>query len=235
MSETELLVHRIAPFAARIANIRAAHRTGLMTDDGTIVNQCLDLDGELERWAAEPMQKCAYITLNTMAPSENVFQGRYHVYQDSWSAHLWNSYRCIRIIVNQTLRDHLSRASSAPIAHSTRAEYQKNDQKCRDVIREISEDICSSVCFCLGKAGSGLNSSLPYHRIEDRPFSNMKAVSRFFLIWPLFLAAGAHFASTAVQHFVIHQLEGIRGTMGIQQALWLVSTIKKVKRANNLE
>ena len=132
---------------ARFVQLSALVRTQPLVDGqpGTadVIREALKINKDLESW--ERRQHGAWSVAEEHAddffPPEAVFDGCYHVYDNTYIARVWNHYRWTRIMANQMLleaADHFP-ASSAPLIPDGQ---QPRSLEC---IRRLARDTLVSV------------------------------------------------------------------------------------------
>jgi hypothetical protein len=126
---------------ARTLHLRSAIKCGQVTDKKTILEAATGLDSELEAWRENLGSSWNYAVVQADDAIVDVcFNGLCHVYSNLWIAHIWNNWRSLRILVNETIveTDHGSEMPSAQVAASIL------------LIQELSTEICISVGNFLG-------------------------------------------------------------------------------------
>lgn len=189
-----------------------------VTYPATIIAAAVALDTELISWAIsippswEPTPVTAPLK-NQKDQGFGIYGDYYYAYTDLQISNIWNDYRATRytlheMIVNQLSMQHGGNGNQVP------SEYSKLGAKSEVIMKEIAEDICASVPYHIGVAGShspghGLNSSDSGH----------PAAAGYILTWHLFLAANCKFVPPSLRTWAIICMEKIGHSMGINQAL----------------
>ena len=207
----ELHLNKLAGIIISLSNIRAKIKDNIITDDPTIVSSLLEIESRLVKWDSESPAEWVY----TVVPSSEVDSGywdRYHIYRHVWMAASWNYYRCARILVNEGLLNHASRAF-ASASLFTPMEYHIQCCCSRGVLYQMSSDICASVSWFKHDQREG-SDNVP------------KGASSFLLLWPLYVAGAMDGADNHLRTWVIRQLEIIGSDLGVRQALALAKTLK---------
>ncbi|KAK3937231.1 hypothetical protein QBC46DRAFT_461014 [Diplogelasinospora grovesii] len=125
----------------RIVNLQAALNS---THSDFICTKAVEIDGDLEAWRDGVLrlpswQYCATIT---SVDDGAGFDGKRHIYPNLWVAEAWNSWRTLRILVNQIIVRSTSSEDSgySPVILS----------RVIEVIRQLSTDLCISACALAG-------------------------------------------------------------------------------------
>ena len=165
----------ISEISFRTINLRAALRSGEINDYAEIREIALELDHDLESWRAGMPEGWKYTSLSlcdTETYTDTLFAGRSHVYPNNWIADAWNSWRALRILVQQLILENEQSGTRPDTTQISRSV---------SVIRELSVDICVSILSLkdnpreLRDLGPGQHVSNPDHRY---PLPDTKAVSR---------------------------------------------------------
>ena len=207
----EIVASVLSGIIVRFCNLRGSMDS--MRDyrhSADIVLSALDIDAELESWAADCPDMYMYETVTLQTRSESVFSDNYHVYCNIWIATVWNHYRSIRILLNELVIEqlgHLKQCSEA--LPDFRGEhpsmfYERQIVVCRSSLLQLTQEICASVPFFLSHGVQG-----------DCP---PKAAGGNLLLWSLYTAGCTDVVSNVMRTWVIGNLESITETMGIQQA-----------------
>jgi hypothetical protein len=108
-----------------------------------MIREALEISEDLESWARRQESLWAFTEerVDDYFPPEAVFDGCYHVYDNTYFARVWNHYRWSHIMVNQMLLESSDRfpATSAPLVT---AEQQ---QRSLATIRRLARDTLVSV------------------------------------------------------------------------------------------
>ena len=94
----------ISELSYRLVNLRAAFKTGTITDPRIICETAFEIDDDLEAFRAGIPWYWEYTTVDaTDAPTGTFFDGKRHVYPNLWVAEVWNNWRTLRILINQII------------------------------------------------------------------------------------------------------------------------------------
>jgi hypothetical protein len=126
----------ISEISFRTINLRAALKSGEISDCAEIRQILLELDRDLESWRVALPDSWKYIVLKHGEDSDAVFAGQTHVYSNSWIGHAWNNWRVLRILIQQQM-----------VENEQHRPLPDNELIVRAmaVIHELSVDICISV------------------------------------------------------------------------------------------
>lgn len=198
------------------------------TNSAAIVSAALMIEASLATWAAD--NPYGYNTVPLMARSDAVFADYYHTYSSILTATSWNSYRSVRILLNELLIVQLSHLSQSEFQYEDEDEeflnlaqdsklllqqqYQSQIFHSRAVIVQLTQDICASVPYYLSDAPSGGHLLIEHPQSEQLP----RAACGNLLLWPLFTAACTNMVSNVMRTWVVQRLEKIADVAGIQQA-----------------
>ncbi|MCJ1434236.1 hypothetical protein MMC27_003603 [Xylographa pallens] len=185
------------------------------SDSARVVSVAFDIDAELADWAACCPEQYVYNTVTIQSRSESVFSDYYHTYDSIWTAWTWNSYRSVRILLNDMLLQQLAHLSQYPSNFQEPHEYstlryETQILRCKSLLVQLTQDICASVPFYLG-----------YYNQQDSLVSNQvtpAAAGGNLLLWPLYTAACTNVVSDMMRSWVIGRLHYIAEAMGIRQA-----------------
>jgi hypothetical protein len=182
---------------------------GNVTDPKEAIALLLPIDDMLQKWKDQlppawtpticdcPTQVNSLV--DSLTPDCNI-------YQDLWSASIWNNYRCVRILIHDTI---LSLSTDDP------SEWDDNMQSSAKIMHEMIMDICRSVPFHLGHNhmpnGKGLNTGA------------------YVIIWPLYMAGTQATMTTDQRKWVGRQLWNIGMQLGVRLALVLATSLRKAR------
>ncbi|OAL23091.1 hypothetical protein AYO22_06584 [Fonsecaea multimorphosa] len=126
----------ITEICIRVANLCAALKGQDVTDPQAIRAIALEIDADLESWRAGLPPTWAYGTVDVPdAANDTAFNRKKHVYTNLWNAEAWNSWRAVRVLVNQLILENEARSIEPDNALMALA---------LSVIRELCVDICVS-------------------------------------------------------------------------------------------
>lgn len=211
----ELPAHRLSIIVARLGDLRAAMKAKDITDPSFIVFSLLSIDAALSEWLTLLPQNWAYNNVDTTTESDMAYGSKCHVYRDIWIASIWNSYRCVRILCNESILGHLGRIPSSQ-SLSVGSDYSAQARLSRSLLDQLAYDVCQSV-----------NAYIGHPTVKDGHLSfECIALFGFYLIWPLYVAGNTIGAPSSLRLWVIRLLDGIGYSMGIQQASALAQMLQ---------
>ena len=157
----------IADVSFRLTNLRAAIKTGKMTDPIAIREAAKKVDSDLKsrREKLHPIANF-YAVKSANVPSEISYNGSCHVYSSDASANVWNNWRALRIIANQIVY-HYDEASVDPLSVDSSGEVALSDHPAVAVIREMSTDICISGTTLANSPRKFREAMTPYSHTND--------------------------------------------------------------------
>lgn len=123
----------------QLVNFRAAFENGDILDAHIIRDTAQKLDSKLETWRASVPSSWRYEIIDVTTPVG--FNGKHHLYPSLWVAEVWNTWRALRISVNQILVQNELRFSEPDNIQNTIGV---------DTIRQLSTDICISTLSFVG-------------------------------------------------------------------------------------
>lgn len=215
----------LSELATRYADIRSAMSSFHdYSNSEIIIPALLAIDAEYSQWISQCPPQFMYTTINLNHRSDEVFSDHYHVYSSIWIAKIWNSYRCVRILVNELLVDQLNHLferpkSSLPFEENTISTYENQIMVSNSMLLQLAHDICASVPYCLGY-DNALDPAL-----REPP----KAASGNLLLWPLYTAAVTDMVSPMMRNWVAGRLMLIAEVIGIRQAAPLAMSLMATK------
>jgi hypothetical protein len=118
----------ISELSYRLVNLRAAFKTGMITDP-RIIDDDLDAFRAGVPWYWE----CATLDA-TDAPTGTFFDGKRHAYPNLWVAEVWNNWRTLRILINQII-----------LQSELRTGMSDQAQRSLELIHRFCAELCISV------------------------------------------------------------------------------------------
>lgn len=227
---------------------RAAYKNNIIWRPTEVVASALEIDRKLTRHATNMPVQWHFQTKYTDNHPDLVFNREYHIYYDNFVAHLWNSLRVCRVILNETIREHLLKGmlSSPPIfmAPGDTAQLQCST----DTLLNMRDDILASVPHHTGHVASifaqvttsayapgiffstNLDFNMPWENPTTTPITSepthQVASGGYFLLWPLFLAGSITVCTPEMRKWIIGRMEYIGNSMGVQAALTLARILQ---------
>lgn len=208
------LAHTLFKFVC----IRAAIKKAEVVESTEILEKLLHVEAELTKWIENLPSSWAFTTKDALECPGNVFGSQLHSYHDIWISRYWSHYRWMRIVVHETIIQHLAKL---PLSHALNLTGQQLQSVA--IITEMVMDICVSVPFHLCNHNTQADKTLP------RP----EIIGAFDLLWPLTVVVNSEYVSEDRCIWAVNLLESIGYTMGIKQALVLASTVKSRRRCGH--
>jgi hypothetical protein len=199
-------------------------------DIHSIVNDALEIDQQFQEWAVNVPSSFLWTSVVILVPDEEVFSDYYDLYNDVFTAGVWNSCRSIRIMLHEILIEHIVKLCSSAEYVTPNCEilslYRAQICTSKTMIDTLTHEICASVPFYFN-----------YHRRDlgncgERP--QPKAVAGYLLMWPLYTAAVAGRVNAQMRRWIAERLKDIGDVMGMKHAYALGSVVG-VKREVELE
>lgn len=179
---------------------------------GSFIESCLYIDDNLRSWAMLLDSSWQYTVVDGDLPShlnDHIhfpvnYGGKYHVYQNSTIASMWNHYRQTRIVVNEMIRSMSLRLWEVDMG----PESQQTMVQSIAIIKQMAYDICASVSYC---------------------FINFRTIlaAALRLLWPLFIAAKSMGTEPTTREWILLTLDRIGNITGIQQAIRMSQFIRQ--------
>ncbi|KGO40699.1 hypothetical protein PEXP_071980 [Penicillium expansum] len=198
----------------------------------TLLSHAAELSQRLENLFAELPVTWRFKTVNDpMANPRLVFQGKYHIYYNTWVAKIWDGMRACRIILNQVIYCLLLREglALAPQEFSDGGAYTSLLQRTLDTTTEMRDDILASVPQMLGFIQHEATTGASYMDCSSSadPSRLIPASGAYFVVWYLYLAGSLPINTPETREWIVDRLRAIRSTTGIQKAAYLADMIEK--------
>jgi hypothetical protein len=176
-----LYSNRFAEINTHVAAIRANMKLRGVTSPALVAAELLSVDEQLIRWKQDLPQPWSYVVGEVPVWRENllfIWRSRYDMYTDLWVAAVWNSYRCVRLIIHEAI-------IKAVIAHGS-DDHQSLLQTSANTLKQIVDDVCSSVPYLLGHC---LQDGQITQTDRQTQSKSLPIPGGYALVWPLFLSA----------------------------------------------
>ncbi|KAJ5530283.1 hypothetical protein N7527_003676 [Penicillium freii] len=159
----------------------------------TLLSHAAELSQRLENLFAElPVSWRSKTVSDPTANPRLVFQGKYHIYYNTWIAKVWDVMRACRIILNQVIYCLLLREGLAWAPHefSDGGAYTSLLQRTSDTMTEMRDDILASVLQMLGFIQHEATTGASYMDCSSTadPTRLVPASGAYFVVWYLYLA-----------------------------------------------
>lgn len=196
-------------------NFRAAVRDCEIVGPKAIIKAALEIDREFLAAFAEVPEPWKYRTLYADHDDDFIWNRRYDVYNDNWTAQIWNGMRSCRILLHEIVRDQLLAASTAMTPIFTEEEAKEQNKQSVLAMLNMQADILASI-----------PSHMP-STLQDKRTSLMEASRGYFVLWPLYMAGVMDLATQPIKTWVIGRLKAIAKIIGIQQAIVLAEILEE--------
>ncbi len=137
------LLKSIVQFSQLSALVRSQPLTDGHPTTSNVIREALEINDALESWQSRQAGAWAVIEehLDDVFPPEAVFEGCYHVYENTYIARVWNHYRWAHTMVNQMLLESIDLfpVSSAPLV------TPEQQERSLDRIRRLARDTLVSI------------------------------------------------------------------------------------------
>ncbi|RFU24558.1 hypothetical protein B7463_g11781, partial [Scytalidium lignicola] len=146
----------------RLLYLRAGIKSGDITDPKTILEAAIEMDEELKGWRTTLGPSWYYTTIEAGdTPPGTYFEGKRHIYSNTWTAQVWNSWRTLRISVNQIILQNEIRSDAPNITYKSTA---------LSIIPQLSTEICISASTFMGSPRSP-TLILPLTLVSQEPLN----------------------------------------------------------------
>ncbi|KAF3398833.1 hypothetical protein DPV78_007007 [Talaromyces pinophilus] len=197
--------YRLHQLAMGLCTLRAAVKSGTITDTRLIVCEAWALDGKLADWLRGLVADHGYMVTDLSSKvGKQVTVDRVHKTPDVHTTSVLNNCRTLRILANELILDTLNQATD-------HCDYSSQRLVSQFLLQVLTSEICASVSSLI--SGSDLRQP------------GLGAVGSF-LLWPLYTMAAVPWTSLTCRDWVINQLHVIGTDMGIQQAVSLAEALR---------
>ncbi|KAI2812285.1 transcriptional regulator family: Fungal Specific TF [Aspergillus niger] len=248
-NKDDAIVDRLSSVTIPLGDLCAAIKEGTISCPSEIVRYALNLDAQIQSIMSDIPASMGYKTVNVALAQgvptvDTVWGAQYHTYRDITVSSFWNNYRSARLVLLELIVEAIG-AMNIHFPGNTKEEHQHLLRECQQISRQLVEDICASVPFHLGSVvddshvdkfsgsttfkSSDANkhrASKPPHLSSESPFG-APAAGGFALMWPLLIAADSGYAPKELRSWIIHCLDKIGHSMGINQALAMAQLVRE--------
>lgn len=154
-------------------------------------------------------------------PQPDIYGTTVHCYPSHRVAKVWNSYRMIRILLNETIHTH-ARYTSKYLCERLQAQAVNN-------IEQLANGICASIPQFTNPSEFCKSSISKNYFFPSKLDSNTRMSSVSTLLWPLSAVRGASLASKHVRSYAVEQLQSLEWISFVSQ------TEKASRNYNTLE
>jgi hypothetical protein len=196
-------------------NFRAAVRDCQIVGPKAVIGSALEIDRRFLAVFVDVSHSWKYRTLYASEDDEGIWNRRYDVYNDYWTAQIWNGMRSCRILIHEIVRDQLLAASSAITPIFTEEDAKEQNRQSVLAMLTMQADILASV---------------PQHTLSsliDNPSSLVEGSRGYFILWPLYMAGVMDLTTQPIKTWVIGRLRAIAVQVGIQQATVLADILEQ--------
>ncbi|KAJ5155805.1 hypothetical protein N7492_008608 [Penicillium capsulatum] len=206
---------------AHLSNLRADVQAKLLTNPEEILKRAVDREENLITWSNSLPPGFLCTTRTTTSPNIAFarhcrgvppYNNEYHVYASLLAASTWNHYRCARILVDELIISHYNKLSPTSPTPYLSDGFHSYIVSLRMEISQFGADICRSVPFHLGACNSEITPGMA--KLPHESY-----LSGLMLLWPLFMAGVVEGPTHPMRRWVMHCLNMIGHTMGLDQAL----------------
>jgi hypothetical protein len=225
----ELSANNLADIAMQLCALRSTlDDLWDYSNSVSVVSEALEIDDTFSEWVTHLPLRYFYNTVTILQSCDEVFSDRYHVYSGICIATTWNSYRCLRIILNEALKVQLIHLCQTQLESSEPNNelinfYRSRIRACQDLLTQLTFDICASVPFYFS-----------FHKKDIQTQAQVPAMSGNLLQWDLYTVAVAGNISDTMRFWIVGKLKDIAKTMGIRNALGLVEVLKEKREVTVL-
>jgi Fungal specific transcription factor domain len=210
---------RFASLVEAFTDLRASIDEGSITEPTDISDWARDVDNQARDMALEMPDSMSFYVVHTARPDAAIFGSTYHIYPNHHVAQLWNTIRMTRVMLNNMIWEQNARTDTDRLLNPT-DEPTAPRKDAQTAVSQMASEICGSV-----------PQSLDYAPCEAT-FHPTTVASRYFLIWPLFVAGACQLCSPTMREWIIGRLKYIEVQMKIPQA---GRVAEKVRRGDDLD
>ena len=199
----------LSRLAAKLCYLRACvvHKT--ITDQSTLVNMIFDLDKELNSWPAQLDEGWQYKVVD--GPTEDAYPGPHHVYGDLFQPMVWNNFRCVQILLYETLLHLIDNRDDSILACIPNLDsLQMYHRRARASTAKLAGEICASVPYCLNQC----------------PFEPTPAGVVSLLMWPMLVAGTTDYCPRDLRTWLVERLQYISSRTGLALAMSLANVVR---------
>ena len=129
-SDEELPAADLVLLISRFVNLSAYVRKFAFSDGrnntANVIQQLLEIDRDMERWESQRDGKWAVKVITVEGfPTEAIFRGKYHEYEDMWTARTWSHYRWARILIEQMILEFVERYPMSSLGFVSVAQQER--------------------------------------------------------------------------------------------------------------
>lgn len=244
-------IWRISQTFIRLVNLYAALKDGTLFEPGAIITAATHIDEEcisiLTDLAAKMPYQTIYTKESTLARSTFTFyEEYYHIYDSYRVAQAWNSVRLGRILLNEIIRKHYTKAFATSPAAFLSAKHTAHFQLANDNIVEMSSQICATIFqFTSDLPLAEEQKVIEQEAAYPTPPSLIASPTSYFqsatpltiagaysLLFPLFVIAYSPTSPDSQRAWILERMDFIGHSMQIQQAQVCSDVLRRREEIN---
>ena len=221
----------------RSANLRAAVKTGSVSDPGLIIAAAIKLDHDFVVWSRTLPPSWQYESHLVEEADSVVFEGCYHLYPTHRMAQDMNTWRVDRMQLNELIWDQLLRQHNSPLRSQDHATLMRLVES---TIKSLCSEICAtvpqyvelpaghpvSVTVCRLQSSTPTTSDAPLHKAKRFKPGFTNSARSYGVIWPLMAVARCVIPNSFRRAWVMNRLQYIGRHMKNPQALLALDTLE---------
>jgi hypothetical protein len=218
----ELCSNRFAEINSQLAEIHAELKLCGIISTPKFTAKLLSVDEQLILWKRDIQESWSYMACQVPdfgITFPYIWKSRYDRYTDFWKATVWNSYRCVRLVVHEAIIKMI-------VAHEP-ADHPDLLQASVTALREMTDEVCSNVPYFLGYCSRD-SQNVQADCLAHPPPPPIPG--GYVLIWPLFLSAILRTTSRAQRDWIAGILRHIGLTMSLKLAISMATTLAENAR-----
>ena len=215
----------------RSANLRAAIKTGSLSDPDSIIAAAVGLDLDFVAWSRTLPPSWQFECHSVEeANSAVVYEGCYHLYSTHWIAQGMNAWRLNRLQLNELIWQQTLRQHSSPLRSRDHAVLMRQVES---TITGLCSDICAtvpqyvelpavppvSVTVCRMQSPIPTTCDTPSHKAKRSKTGFTHSARSYGVIWPMMEVANCVIPNSPRRAWVIDRLGYISRHMKNPQAL----------------
>ncbi|KAH8127540.1 hypothetical protein LI328DRAFT_165057 [Trichoderma asperelloides] len=221
-SEVEPTSNRFSELNGRLALARAEIKHKSITCPAVLSAILLPIDEMFEDWRRALPASWAFKSYHSL-PSANGqvkdYMLQYDIYPDLYIASMWNSYRCIRLLIHESI--------IAAIVKCNSREHKERLYDSLKVLKAMADEVCHSVPYHLKLYRN--SDCRPSDPICSEDSEKLPIPGGYLLFWPLFLSGMLRATPKDQREWIASTLRYIGQQMGIQLALFMASALERVE------
>ncbi|KAF6236414.1 hypothetical protein HO173_005506 [Letharia columbiana] len=221
----------------RAADLRAAIKSGSLSDPDVIIAAAMQLDHDFVLWSSTLPPSWQFKTvLAEHADGTLVYEGYYHLYSTHGIARSMNAWRMLRMQLKLTIREQILRQHTSPLRSQ---DYTTLMRHAESIITQLSSEICATIPQYVelpARVPISVSKTQPPHStISDTPLPKTESSTSGFthaarsygIIWPLMSVATCPVCHSSRRAWIINRLQYIGRQMNNPQALLAVKILER--------